>query len=145
MLMDYELHVTLNEVIATVCKDFHEQYNCGIDMVVMQDDKYRNTEYETITYGLGISSGMKSTSYYFNAINDENNEIAQKYYGEPVSYYEHCGEQCMEYRIEVQPMARVITVFEVGFANKYEPVYHKIQEVKLGKSKFASKVLTLDT
>ena len=144
MLMDIELYTKVNETIAELQKEFHEMTNRALDMVVMQDDKYRNTEYETIVYGLGCSAGMKSKNYYFNAVNEDDNALAERYYNEPVSFYEHNGEHCMQYRIMVDTMSRNITVFKINYVYAIQPDYIKVQEFHLGNSKFKKKVLQME-
>jgi len=97
---------------------------------------------------------MKSKEYYFNAINDENSDefkVAEKYYNEPVSYYEHIGNVMrggyINYRVAVSPFSRIIRIYAVSYSYSSEPHesnkphYQLIETVDLGASKFAKKVL----
>lgn len=152
MLMDYELNVKVNEIIADLVETARTDYDVNIDMVVTQDDKYRNTEYETIVIGLGDSKGMKKRDYYFNAVNEDNNELVDKYYNEPVSFYENNGSCCIMYRLIISPLTRVVNVYQVEYIlasvsrhgdvskGNNEPTYNKIATYDFGKSKFATKV-----
>ena len=141
MLMDYELNVHVNEIIANLVKEAKEEYYTNLDMVVTQNDKYENTQYDNVTIGLGHSKGLPTNLYYFNAVEDDNNEDIEKYYNEPVSYYEHCGKGCMMYRIQVDTMSRIIRIFEVRYGrNDKDVIYHTLNELELGDSKFRKKV-----
>lgn len=154
MLADYELFTMVNAKIAELVNNDKEDFDNELDLVVTQADKYENSEYETVVYGLGSSKGMKSKEYYFNAINDENSDefkIAEKYYNEPVSYYEHVGNVMrggyINYRIQVSPFSRIIKVYKVTYSYSNDPIeknkpnYHLLETVNLGVSKFSKKVL----
>ena len=154
MLADYELFTMVNAKIAELVNNDKEDFDNELDLVVTQADKYENSEYETVIYGLGSSKGMKSKEYYFNAINDENSDefkIAEKYYNEPVSYYEHVGNVMrggyINYRIQVSPFSRIIKVYKVTYSYSNDPIeknkpnYHLLETVNLGVSKFSKKVL----
>lgn len=144
MLMDYELYTTVAETITNLIKDTRKEYGINLDMVVVQTDKYENTEHETVTYGLGCSKGLPKSTYYFNAVEDETNEGAKTYYREPVSYYEHYGKRCMMYRIDISTMFRRIRIFEVSYgATDQDVIYRTVDELELGESKFADKVEVL--
>ena len=141
MLMDYELNVHVNELIAELVKQAKEEYYTNLDMFVTQDSKYRNTEYDEITIGLGSSKGLPTNLYYFNAINDDTQrENVDMYYDEPVSYYENCGKGCMMYRIVVDTMSRHVVVYQVVYEYRYKPQYSKIKVLDFGDSKFRKKV-----
>jgi hypothetical protein len=154
MLADYELFTMMNAKIAELVNNDKEHLSNDLDLVVIQADKYENSEYETVVYGIGSSKGMKSKEYYFNAINDENSDefkVAEKYYNEPVSYYEHIGNVMrggyINYRIQVSPFSRVIKVYQVTYSYSNDPVeknkphYQLLETVDLGASKFSKKVL----
>ena len=151
MLMDYELHVAVNAKIAELVNKAQED-GITLDMIVSQADKYENTPYETIAYGLGSSKGLNSEKYYFNAIEDEKspyNKLTETYYNEPVSYYEHIGTvdksslkpNPIEYNITVNTFSRVITVYHVTYDSNNSPVYNEIEQVNLKPSKFTKKVI----
>ena len=153
MLMDFELHSVVNAKIAQLVSTSLEN-GVELDLVVTQTDKYHDTEYETVVIGLGSSKGMKSKEYFFNAIQNEQDnlfKVADKYYDEPVNYYERIGSSVgggyISYRLEVQTISRIIKVFEVNYMyskEQYEinaPVYTLIDTIALGDSKFSKKVL----
>lgn len=151
MLMDYELHTVVNSKIAQLINEAKDnEVAVDLDMILTQTDKYENTEYETIIIGIGFSKGLKTDQYYFNAINDENNEnfkLADKCFNEPVTYYEHVGNSFyghITYRIKVDTMSRKITVYEVSYAYKYnqglEPHYKVLENIDLKPSKFSKKI-----
>lgn len=151
MLMDFELHTKVNEVIQNLVREAKEEFNADLDLLVVQDDKYRNSEYEEIVYGIGRTKGMKKEEYYFNAIKfsefTREFKIADKYQDEPVSYYEHIGTGFagyISYRISVNTFNRIIKVYEVGYVRENGetvPSYHAINTIDMGKSKFAKKVI----
>ena len=152
MLMDFELHAKVNEVIQNLVREAKEEFNADLDLLVVQDDKYRNSEYEEIVYGIGRTKGMKKEEYYFNAIRlseyTREFRIADKYHDEPVNYYERIGTGFagyISYRIEVNTFNRVIKVYEVGYVRENGetvPSYRNIDTIDMGKSKFAKKFLT---
>lgn len=138
MLMDYELHVHLNELIAELVES---EKPTNIDMVVTQASKYQNTEYDELTIGLGCSKGLPTDRYYFNVLNGSSTiEFEEEWYDEPVTYYEQMGKRCMLYRLTVDTMSRKVVVYELHYDYKDKPQYHKVKELNLGKSKFKSKV-----
>lgn len=154
MLMDYELHTQVNAKIAELVQNDLTHLGNIIDLIITQTDKYENTEYEEIIIGLGSSKGMKSKEYYFNAVQDEKSEYfktADKYYNEPVNYYEHIGNVMrggyINYRLQVSPFNRTIRVYQVSYGYSNDPVefnkpsYHLLETVDLGASKLAKKVL----
>lgn len=153
MLADYELFTMVNAKIAELVNNDKEHLSNNLDLVVTQSDKYENTEYETTIIGLGSSKGMKAKEYYFNARNDKNTDefhVAEKYYNEPVSYYEHIGTISggyISYRLHVDPFKRIIRIYEVSYGYSREPHesnspnYRLIETVDLGASKFSKKVL----
>lgn len=152
MLIDFELHTKVNEVIQNLVREAKEEFNADLDLLVVQDDKYRNTLYENVIYGIGRTKGMKKEEYYFNATRLSENtrefQIADKYYNEPVNYYEHIGTGFagyISYRVSVNTLNRVIEVYEVGYNRENGatvPTYHKINTIDMGKSKLAKKVIT---
>ena len=154
MLADYELFTMVNAKITELVNNDKEYLGKELDLVVIQSDKYENSEYETVVYGLGSSKGMKSKEYYFNAINDESSDefkVAEKYYKEPVSYYEHIGNTLrggyIDDRIQVSPFNRIIKVYKVTYSYSNDPIeknkphYQLLETVDLGASKFSKKVL----
>ena len=144
MFMDYELNVHVNRIVADIVEETYKSLNIPIDMFVVQTDKYENTPYETIVIGLGNSQGMRKDKYYFNAVNNDNDEVMKLYYNEPVSYYENNQSQSIMYRLVVNPMSSVVEVYDVYYiheGDKAVPQYMKVETHKFGKSKFASKVM----
>lgn len=151
MLQDYELFTVVNAKISELVNKAKEEFGVELDMVVSQTDKYENTRDESIVYGLGCSKGLKSEKYYFNAMSDETSEyhaLAELYYNEPVSYYEHVGtvdkfslsSNPIMYNIQVDTFRRHIVVYEVGYGAKNEPIYTKVDTVDLKPSKFQKKI-----
>ena len=151
MLMDYELHTAVNTKITELIIKAQED-GLMLDMIVSQTDKYENSRYEQVTYGLGCSKGFNKEKYYFNAIADETSEyfkLADKYYNEPVSYYENVGtvdkysmkSNPMEYRIDVDTFSRVIRVHHITYGATNNPIYNIIETINLKPSKFQSKFI----
>lgn len=152
MLMDYELHTAVNAKIMEIINNAHAE-GYDLDMIVSQTDKYENSRYEQITYGLGCSKGFNKEKYYFNAIADEKSEyfkLADKYFNEPVSYYENVGTVDkyslkplpMSYRLDVDTFNRIIRVFHITYSMG-EPVYNRVETIDLKPSKFQKKIVDM--
>lgn len=145
MQMDMELFSTLNFKIAEL-----QRNNPRLDLVVMQDDKYRNTRDESIVIGLGSSDGMKTDEYYFNAVQDfEDGSLVDRFYNEPVSYYERIGAFCgaIEYELYVFPLSRKIRIYSIGYSSsngELHPLSHFEEEVKLPMGKLQKKLQEFD-
>lgn len=139
MIMDFELHTALNELISDLYVQHEEIHYCPLDVVVQQADKYEGTIYETITIALGTLKGLKKKKYLFNVLEDDN--CPDNVSGNaPVDYYlDQSEEAVFSYRIEVSPYSRTIKAYEIGYAYKNEPVYTLIKTIDLGKSKWLSK------
>ena len=139
MIMDIELHVALNEQIADLFSQNMGMYGSSFDTVMYQTTKYEGTVNETITIGLGTTKGLRKTQYLFNVL--EQDDCPDNVSGrEPVTYYANT-DLIMSYVLEVQPYSRVIRVFEVSYGVKDSPVYHLVNTVDLGKSKWLSKYI----
>lgn len=150
MLMDFELHQVVTNKINDIVKTYSKLYKINLDMIVSQTDKYENSEYESITYALGTSNRLDTEKYYFNALNNENSkyhELAQKFYNEPVWYYENLGtvdkysskSNPIMYHIEVETLRRRIKIYQVTYHNN-KPRYTTLDVIDLKSSKFAKKV-----
>ena len=145
MQMDMELFSTLNFKIAEL-----QRNNPRLDLVVTQDDKYRNTRDESIIIGLGSSDGMKTDEYYLNAVQDfEDGSLVDRFYNEPVSYYEKIGSFCgaIEYELYVFPLSRIIRIYSIGYsysAGELHAVSHLEEEVKLPMGKLQKKLQEFD-
>lgn len=139
MIMDFELHTALNELISDLCVQHEEIHYCPLDTVVQQTDKYEGTIYETITIALGTLKGLKKKRYLFNVLDDEN--CPDNVSGNaPVDYYlDQSEEAVFSYRIEVSPYRRTIKAYEIGWAYKNKPVYTAIKTIDLGNSKWLDK------
>ena len=139
MIMDFELHTALNELISDLYVQHEEIHYCPLDVVVQQADKYEGTVYETITIALGTLKGLKKKKYLFNVLEDDN--CPDNVSGNaPVDYYlDQSEEAVFSYRIEVSPYSRTIKAYEIGYAYKNEPVYTLMKTIDLGKSKWLSK------
>ena len=139
MIMDFELHTALNELISDLYVQHEEIHYCPLDVVVQQADKYQGTIYETITIALGTLKGLTTKKYLFNVLEDDN--CPDNVSGNaPVDYYlDQSEEAVFSYRIEVSPYSRTIKAYEIGYAYKNEPVYTLIKTIDLGKSKWLSK------
>ena len=70
MLMDYELHTAVNTKITELIIKAQED-GLMLDMIVSQTDKYENSRYEQVTYGLGCSKGFNKEKYYLIMIYTE--------------------------------------------------------------------------
>ena len=139
MIMDFELHTALNELIGDLFAQYEDTYSCPLDVVVQQADKYEGTVYETITIALGTLKGLKKKKYLFNVLEDDNcpDNVSGR---ASVDYYLNQSEEAVfSYRIEVSPYSRTIKAYEIGYAYKNEPVYTLIKTINLGKSKWLSK------
>ena len=142
MIMDFELHTTLNELIGDLFIKHDETYLCPLDVVVQQADKYEGTIYETITIALGVLKGLRKDKYLFNVLEDDNcpDDVSGR---ASVDYYLNQAEEAVfAYRIEVQPYHRIIKAYEIGYGHKNEPVYTEIRTIDLGKSKWLTKRTT---
>ena len=141
-ILDYKFYTQVNKVIADVIQEAKEIYgsDVNLDLLVVQDDKYRNTQYETIIYGIGSTSNMRENEKYTNALEQENtreSRLAEQYYNEPVSYYEHVGDLhgYISYRVMVYPATETIKVVEVSYGEKYgtlEPFYTTLYTIDKG-------------
>ena len=151
MLMDFELYQAVNNKINDIVKTYSELYKINIDMVISQTNKYENSEYESITYALGTSNKLNTEKYYFNALNNENSkyhELAQKFYNEPVWYYENLGtvdkynskSNPVVYHIEVETFRKRIKIYQVNYNYSNAPRYTTIEIINLKPNKFAKKV-----
>lgn len=151
MLMDFELYQAVNNKINDIVKTYYKLYKINIDMIISQTDKYENSEYESITYALGTSNKLNTEKYYFNALNNENSkyhELAQKFYNEPVWYYENLGtvdkynskSNSVVYHIEVETFRKRIKIYQVNYNYNNAPRYTTIEIINLKPSKFAKKV-----
>ena len=151
MLADYELFTMVNAKIAELVNTAQQELGIEIDMIISNTDKYENTRDESIEIALGCSKGLKSERYYFNAINDEKSEyfqLADKYFNEPVRYYEEVGtvdrfslgNLPVAFHIQVQTFRRIITIYKVGYGVKNEPIFTKIETIDMKPSKFQKKI-----
>lgn len=113
------------EVTKTVMSKLDEyQKEFGGDTVVTETDKYEGTEYETIVFALVTTKGLKKEEYHFNST-DEEPALWKQY----VAYYRKLGRVGIE--IHVCPITGSISVYEVGYGYKNEPVFTKIEELEL--------------
>ena len=151
MLMDFELYQAVTDKINNIVKAYYTLYKINLDMVISQTaDKYENSEYEIIMYALGTSNKLGTEKYYFNALNNENSkyhELVQKFYNEPVWYYENLGTvdkysskpNPIIYHIEVETFRKRIKIYQVNYYNN-TPRYTTVDVIDLKSSKFAKKV-----
>ena len=154
MLLDYELFTVVNAKVSELVTNYFNNYGVELDMITTQTDKYENSRDESITIGIGSSKGIKTKEYYFNVFNDETTnefKVADKYFNEPVSYYEHIGTAVgggyITYHLDIQPLRRIINVYKVVYSypqqkpDLNEPHFEKIETINLKDSKFMKKVV----
>ena len=138
---DIELFTTLNFKIAEI-----QRTTPRLDLVITQDDKYRNTRDESIIIGLASSDGIKTKEYYFNAVRDfEDGSLVDRYYNEPVYYYEKIGAftGAVEYEIIVDTMRRRISIYSIAYSQsggELKTISHLEETVQLPKGKLQKKL-----